>query len=1200
MRILFSTIAIILSFSALGQNARLVVPIGHTSDIQETIVSNDPKAKFVATGGLDKKAIVWDRLSGKEIVSIGPLEGDVTSIAFSPDNKFLLIGGSEMEISLWSLEGQLVRQFSWDFSYPSGLDFSSDGSSFLAIDYHGAIKFYNTNQKDPVWEYNGLQNIRSARFVDGPSGEAVLAGGIVSEANPDAGSSRGAREFFTYPACSFINVKDGSQQLGLRINQQGHYVAARLSPDGSKVLLESSEAIWMVNRSNKVLWSKEEPHIYSCFFSVDGKNVIMHSDRKLLVLDANSGRESRASMTVTPNARSLMYLPSLGEQLEKQMIYFTDDRVNFGFKSYDLNGNVIADYNNHSTEVERFEFSEDGQSIFLDCGPSGRKEWQLKANKVIPAGNSAIRQLPKAFDSLFIRAGAFPPQHSNQFLYDDGESRIQLVDINTGGVIREFEIPEEPGDEPSDGEELGLQVEITLTQSDFDRWVTGIFCSQAEQIFGVAQMGGRVHLWSLDDNAGPLMELAGHEGHITEMAFSKNKKYILGGSNSKGVYLWNRSGELIQSYTGHTGRISFCGFSKDEKMVFTSGEDNTIRAWDLLSGKLIKKFDGHDAWGVMISPDRKLLASFGMDNQTKLWKWDSGEELGALVLLDKASEWAFVAKNGLCDATRGAFDLMHYVIGEDIVDLRQFEDRYYQPGLVPILTGMVEGSISKVPPLTGSALPPRVQSQINGETLEVQLSDQGGGIGRTSFFINGSEKEFDINPQKKTRFTIDLQKYERFYSAKGNELGVLVYNKDGSVKGKMDLHNYIPAVLGRGENNNDNSGASNSNYKPHLYAIVIGTAKYSGENMSLNFPDKDSEAFQNAIKQAGEGVFPGRTHIQLLNTSGSGGVQVSSKSNVKKAFEEVASKAKPDDVLLVYFSGHGVAYGNAEKTQFYYLTKDALSFDLRQEDIRNARTISSEDLVKWHSDIPAKKQLLIIDACNSGKLAEAFDGIRDKNIHFSEVKAIRTLNGRTGMYILAGSAADRASYEATAFGQGLLTYSLLEGMNGGGLKERYVDVPTWFGHAQTQVKSLASGLNRVQEPVIDIPIRSQAFPIGYMKPGSSIKVPAPKPVFKRSNFQDSNFGDELNLIYKLTEKFEELKLQGAQAPIMYYDVPDYESETVYSIRGRYTVTGDDISLEAKLFKGNKPFGNGFKVNGNKNNMSSIIDDILFEVMEILN
>lgn len=44
------------------------------------------------------------------------------------------------------------------------------------------------------------------------------------------------------------------------------------------------------------------------------------------------------------------------------------------------------------------------------------------------------------------------------------------------------------------------------------------------------------------------------------------------------------------------------------------------------------------------------------------------------------------------------------------------------------------------------------------------------------------------------------------------------------------------------------------------------------------------------------------------------------------------------------------------------------------------------------------------------------------------------MKDRTGTHVITGCAADAVSYEASRFGQGLLTYSLLEGMKGASLR----------------------------------------------------------------------------------------------------------------------------------------------------------------------
>ena len=64
-----------------------------------------------------------------------------------------------------------------------------------------------------------------------------------------------------------------------------------------------------------------------------------------------------------------------------------------------------------------------------------------------------------------------------------------------------------------------------------------------------------------------------------------------------------------------------------------------------------------------------------------------------------------------------------------------------------------------------------------------------------------------------------------------------------------------------------------------------------------------------------------------------------------------------------------------------------------------------------------------------------------------------------------GSAADAVSYEASRYGQGLLTYSLLQGMKGAALKEdQYVDVSKLFEYAADEVPRLAQNVGGIQRP----------------------------------------------------------------------------------------------------------------------------------------
>ncbi|MEO0339692.1 MAG: caspase family protein, partial [Bacteroidota bacterium] len=634
-------------------------------------------------------------------------------------------------------------------------------------------------------------------------------------------------------------------------------------------------------------------------------------------------------------------------------------------------------------------------------------------------------------------------------------------------------------------------------------------------------------------------------------------------------------------------QIDKLGVNQYQEVIHTN-----LLAYSPSQQRTLEFKDVHDLkiLGAQFFGKGQFAISWSRDRSCKIWDVNTGNKLFTLFWLND-QDWIALAPNGLFDASAGVMDLLYYTTNQEIIELEQLKARYYEPGLIQKLLGYSEERIRPVDGLNNLLLfPEMVNPKIESDLLTFQLKARNGGIGRASIAINGKEIVEEVNPEseegkndRNTDIQFDLRPYQSYLlkgASQKNTVTVHTYNAEGWLKSPAYSFDYEPSVRTRG------SGSNTANDEPEyadpkLYVISVGTSDYTGDKLDLKYADQDATTMAKAMSSVGTTLFASSLEVFCFTTANKENTglentsvnwQFAEKKNIRRTFKKIQGEAKAEDVILVYLSGHGVAYGTGDIPQFHYLTQGIADENLSDAEIRKAYTISSNELTRWLNKIPALKQVLIIDACNSGQIVENITG-GTKNLNSSQIRAIDRMKDRTGMFVLSGSAADKVSYEASEYGQGLLTYALLQGMLGVATRKTadgdYVDVMKLFQYARDEVPRLAQSINGIQTPMMGFPKQGASFDIGIVNDNVNIPIGNKKPVLVRSNFMNKiTYLDDANLASALETEFREETEKGKNADFIYVDVYDYPA--AYSLNGLYEKDLEgNIIVKVKLYKDSK-------------------------------
>jgi WD40 repeat protein len=118
----------------------------------------------------------------------------------------------------------------------------------------------------------------------------------------------------------------------------------------------------------------------------------------------------------------------------------------------------------------------------------------------------------------------------------------------------------------------------------------------------------------------------GHSSSVRSVSFSQDGRYLASGSSDNTVRLWEvPSGKELVTLRGHVGSVFSVSFSPDARYLLSRSSDRTIRLWEIPSGEEVAILQGHmgSVHSSTFSPDGQYLASGSSDNTIGLWQtWE--------------------------------------------------------------------------------------------------------------------------------------------------------------------------------------------------------------------------------------------------------------------------------------------------------------------------------------------------------------------------------------------------------------------------------------------------------------------------------------------------------------------------------------------------------------------------------------------------
>jgi len=1092
-------ILVLLPLISLSQKPQLVIKTGVQGEAMMTSVSPDNKLGLTVDDKME--LMLWELGSGKQLKSFP----NILAADFGMDNKSVDVVTGDYKFRTIDYSGNTISEgpvtkttpsskFTYSYYRKSGLYLEngiintrdkgflcrivpehydvvqhySEKLNMLAIAYESNVQLCKvpTGEVIKVFKYNLAQeNIDYPKITFtqfSPDGKYIMAGNNLSLEIIEIETAKSIYSY-SYPADKLRQDLWDNSNLRFLNN-------AGFSPDSKKLLILCAKHELMVNlATKKELWNKPQTDI-DCpvsyaprrgliRFSDDGTKALVGYYNKFQFLNAENGNVISKLIGIT---QAYMAYHQLLEDVSGLYIEQDNKIINWNLASGAVKTTTSMDspYTRYHIQINRkgTKFYKNQQEVDQETKTS----IDFEDKQQVGYDNSKLLSIS----------------------YDDKYLLHTIEDKYVGSY----------GDSPepvNKDELIVLDVEtkkILWKKKEID---AAVFSNTSSTIAAantrvVKNEWGYSSVQLLDGATGNLIKtftIPANSQTAAGMVFSSNDAYLtLDPFETNGRNYSYDNQLLIEIKTGNVKQISkilpngnhfrFHTFTEDEKYLVVTDQSSKVgevyfydiiqQKWDLT--KTITLNEKEIIRALTVTKNNRFMFTNTQEFKVKLWDLEVKKLAATLYPVPATGDWAVVMPDGHFDASPAAQKDIYFVKGLNTFPLEILYEQFYTPKLLPrLLAGERFAPIDanfdnlKKAPVVKISYEQKTRNLLVEEDgmpsytnttglaqITVNARAEDDKIDEIRLFHNGKIVNLttrglfvtdDVTNTDSKKYTINLMPGQNSFRAialnsqrtesKPDE--ILVNFQSGNQAVNTNLNTVSPG----GTIDKIDKNAT-------LHLLVVGINQYQNPSMSLNYALADATAFKQELEKDAKTVLT-NISTQFITDD------MANRKGIQDAFQNVKQAAKPQDVFIFYYAGHGVIGKNKE---FYLVPNDVSNLKNVQSELEQ-KGFSAKLLQQYAIDIQAQKQLFILDACQS---AGAFETMLTNE--GDQQKSIAVVARSTGTHWMAASGAQQYANEFSQLGHGAFTYVLLEALKGSAAADKMITVNGLKNYLQQGVPEL--------------------------------------------------------------------------------------------------------------------------------------------------